>query len=128
MTDAELRCVREWLGVSAEWLAAHLGVEDRTVLRWESGTTPIPDGVRRRIGRLAQLTTESVDALTKMLADRANPRVSVYRSDADYHAASPGAVMPASWHRMVVVRTANELPALSIVYAPSQPSTVTHVA
>jgi hypothetical protein len=63
-----------------------------------------------------------------MFADRPDPTVSVYRSDADYHAAKPGAVMPASWHRMVVVRTANELPGLSIVYAPSQTaSMVAHV-
>jgi hypothetical protein len=120
MTAAELRCMREWLGLSCEWLAAHLGVEEQAVRHWEAGTSSIPDGVRLRVEQLEELTVQSVDTLVWMFADRSNPTVIVYPSDAEYHSAAPGAVMPASWHRMVVMRTANELPALSIVYAPAR--------
>jgi hypothetical protein len=120
MTAAELRCMREWLGLSGAWLAAHLGVEDQAVRQWEAGTSPVPGDVRLRIEQLEELTAESVDTLVWMFADRTNPTASVYPNDTEYHAAAPGAVMPASWHRMVVMRTANELPALSIVYAPAR--------
>jgi hypothetical protein len=120
MLDAELRCAREWLGLSDEWLAAHLGVELHTLRQWEAGTSPIPDSVRLTIKQLEELTAGSVDTLISMFVDRPHPKVSVYHSDAEYHTAAPGAVMPASWHRMVVMRTANELPGLSMVYAPSR--------
>lgn len=42
-----------------------------------------------------------------------------YRSDADYHRAHPQARYPASWHRAVVARVAQEVPGLSIVYQES---------
>src|SRR5690606_40083818 len=37
MTPAEFRVVREFLGLTPEWLAAHLGVSGRTVRHWEQG-------------------------------------------------------------------------------------------
>src|SRR5690606_819281 len=46
MTPAEFRVVREFLGLTPEWLAAHLGVSGRTVRHWEQGKYAIPDGVR----------------------------------------------------------------------------------
>jgi hypothetical protein len=125
MLDAELRCAREWLGLSDEWLAAHHGVELHTLRQWEAGTSPIPDSVRLTIKQLEELTAGSVDTLISMFVDRPHPKVSVYRSDAEYHTAAPGAVMPASWHRMVVMRTANELPGLSIVYTLSPAASTT---
>lgn len=41
----EFRTIRQGLGVTGEWLADRLGVADRTVRRWESGSVSVPDGV-----------------------------------------------------------------------------------
>jgi hypothetical protein len=42
--------------------------------------------------------------------------VYVYRSDEEYHAAHPEVPFPASWHRAVVARIAQEVPGLAIAY------------
>ena len=31
MSGAELRCLREWLGLTTRWLADHLGVAERSI-------------------------------------------------------------------------------------------------
>jgi hypothetical protein len=51
--------------------------------------------------------------------DAPEPVLVTYRSDAEYHAAHPELEprWPASWHRAVCARIAQEVPALSIVYA-----------
>jgi DNA-binding XRE family transcriptional regulator len=42
MTSAELKTLRESLGLSVSWLAAQVGVNERTVNYWESGKTSVP--------------------------------------------------------------------------------------
>jgi len=42
--------------------------------------------------------------------------VVTYRSDEQYHAAYPEIPFPASWHRAVVARIAQEVPGLAIAY------------
>lgn len=120
MTDAEFRTIREWLGVSSEWLAGHLGVSTRTIRHWEAGKYPIPDGVRLEIERLEEQTGEFVGRVVDALLDVPDPVVVVYRSDAEYHAAHPEVGFPASWHRRVIARAAMEVPALQIVYQEQQ--------
>lgn len=116
MTDAELRVVREYLGLTPEWLAAHLGVSARTVRHWEAGKYAIPDGVRLEVEDLEKRTREWINALVPKLLDLPEPAVAVYRTDADYHAAESGSKFPASWHRAVVARIAQEVPGLAIGY------------
>ena len=117
MTDAELKVVREHLGVSGDWLAGHLGVTPRTVRHWEAGKYPIPDGVRLAVEDLERVTAEFVSGLIDKLMDIPDPVVGVYRDDAEYHAAHPEIPFPASWLRAVAARVAQEVPALVIVYA-----------
>ncbi|MFE9382407.1 helix-turn-helix domain-containing protein [Streptomyces sp. NPDC007025] len=119
MTPAELRVVREWLGFTPEWLAQHLGVSARTVRHWEAGKYAIPDGVRLEIEDLEQRTGEFVSGLIGKLMDLPEPGVVTYRDDAEYHAAHPEIPFPASWHRAVIARIAQEVPGLSIAYADS---------
>ncbi|WP_232323513.1 helix-turn-helix domain-containing protein [Catenuloplanes japonicus] len=119
MTDAELRVVREHLGLTGDALAAHLGVSGRTVRHWEHGKYEVPDGVRLAVEDLEQRTAEFVDGIVKALADVPDPAVIVYRTDADYRAAHPGVDLPAAWHRAVVARVAQEVPGLGIVYGPT---------
>lgn len=117
MTDAEFKVVREHLGLSGDWLAGHLGVTPRTVRHWEQGKYAIPDGVRLELEDLERRTGEFVSGIIEKLMDCPEPGLITYRSDAEYHAAHPETPWPASWHRAVVARVAQEVPALSIVYA-----------
>lgn len=119
MTDAELRTIREFLGLTGDWLAAHLKVNPRTVRAWEQGRAPIPDGARLTVEELEARTAAFVGGLVKQLMDLPDPGVLVYRTDAEYHAAHPGIGFPASWHRAVVARIALEVPGLRIAYPPS---------
>lgn len=117
MTDAEFRVVREFLGLTGDWLAAHLNVTGRTVRAWEQGKYPIPDGVRLAIEQLETDTGEFVSSVIEKLMDLPDPGVITYRTDVEYHAAHPESPFPASWHRAAVARIAQEVPALAIAYA-----------
>lgn len=116
MTPAELQVVREYLGLTPEWLAEHLNVSARTVRHWGAGRYAIPDGVRLEMEDLERRTGEFVAGAVDKLMDLPDPGVLTYRSDAEYHAANPGIEFPASWHRAVVARIAQEVPALRIAY------------
>lgn len=116
MTPAEFRVVREFLGLTGDWLAQYLGVTSRTVRAWEAGKHPIPDGVRLAIEDLEARTGVFVGGCVDKLLDAADPGVVTYRTDEEYHAAHPGIKFSASWHRAVVARIAQEVPGLSIVY------------
>lgn len=119
MTDAEFRVVREYLGLPQDWLAAHLQVTERTVRRWEAGTSLIPDGVRLELEDIEARTGEFISRVIDSIMDVPDPVIVTYRSDDDYRAAHPDQPWPASWHRAVVARVAQEVPALGIEYADS---------
>lgn len=118
MTGAELRVIREYLGLTGDWLAQHLQVNPRTVRSWEQGRDPIPDGVRLEVEHMEAVTAEFVGAIVAQLLDIPDPLVVVYRSDVEYQAAHPEQPWPASWHRAVIARVAHEVPALRIDYLP----------
>jgi transcriptional regulator with XRE-family HTH domain len=121
MTPAEFKVVREFLGLTGDWLAAHLGVSARTVRHWEQGKYAIPDGVRLELEDLERRTGEFVGGIVEKLMDLPDPGVITYRDDAEYKAAHPDAEFPASWHRAVVARVAQEVPGLSIAFAGDVP-------
>lgn len=113
MTDAEFRMVREYLGLDQDWVADQLGVAERTVRRWEAGTSPVPSGVRAQMTAWEAETARAVGLYVEELLDAPRPGVYVARTDADAPAA-----WPARWHRHVVARAARELPRLRVAYAP----------
>ncbi|WP_437090013.1 helix-turn-helix domain-containing protein [Streptomyces sp. enrichment culture] len=117
MTPAEFRVVREFLGLTPEWLAGHLNVSARTVRHWEAGKYAIPDGVRVEVEDLERRTGEFVSGIIDKLMDLPDPGLITYRDDAEYRAAHPEIPFPASWHRAVVARVAQEVRALSIAYS-----------
>jgi hypothetical protein len=123
MTPAEFKVVREFLGLTGDWLAAHLKVSPRTVRHWEQGKYAIPDGVRLEIEKLEAHTGEVIGGIVEKLMDLPDPGVITYRDDAEYQAAHPEASFPASWHRAVVARVAQEVPGLSIAFASDLKST-----
>ena len=109
MTDAEFRMVRDWLGLSGEWLAARLGVTLRTLRRWEAGHSPVPDGVRVEMEQLEQIAAGYVGELVAQLSDAREVVLTIPRESAGE--------WPASWWRMVAVRVASEVPGLYVRYA-----------
>ncbi|MFL4491585.1 helix-turn-helix domain-containing protein [Streptomyces sp. VTCC 41912] len=117
MTDAEFKVVREYLGLTGDWLAEHLEVSPRTVRHWEAGKYAIPDGVRLALEDLEARTAAFIEGVVKQLMDMPDPKMITYRSDAEYRAAHPEVPFPASWHRAVVARVAQEVPGLAIAYA-----------
>lgn len=116
MSAAELRVVREHLGLTTRWVAARLDVQERTVHRWESGESPIPDGVRMQVEAWKDDTAQSATVGVAALLDARDPVVVTYRTDIDYLAHEPAGGWCASWHRAVVARVAQEVPGLRIGY------------
>ncbi|MEO6701748.1 MAG: DUF1870 family protein [Jatrophihabitantaceae bacterium] len=116
MTDAELRVVRDFLGLTGAWLANHLGVEARTVRRWEAGISPIPDAVRVEMGRLEELAAASVELAIQQLNDARDAVILTYRDDEDLRLAHPEQLFPAAYHRAIVARVAHDVPGLTIRY------------
>lgn len=114
MSDAELRMVRHTLGLTGGDLAALLGVTDRTVRRWEVGTVPIPEGVRRDVEHLEGVAsghvTAVIDALTTVGTTSAG-EVSLGIPRDGVHGG-----LPASWWRAVAGRVAAEVPGLVVRY------------
>lgn len=116
MSPAELRVVREYLGLTAQWLAERLEVARPTLARWEAGGSPIPDRVRLQIEALEADTARTVADGADAVKDLPNPVVVTYRTDADYEKHGPVGGWPASWHRAVVARIAHEVDGLRIEY------------
>jgi len=66
MTDLLTRCGEALYG--PRWqtdLAEALDVDDRTVRRWISGATPVPQGVYADLMRLMQERAQTLDDLTE---------------------------------------------------------------
>lgn len=116
MTDAELRVLREHLGMTGDALAAYLDVSDRTVRHWEAGKYAIPAGVATTVRALAADTRDAVDELAAQLLTHPEPAAVVYRTDAEYWAAEPTAQLPASWQRAVVGRVRELVDGLEVTY------------
>lgn len=96
MTGAEFRLRRETFGLSAEWLAARLGVALKTVQRWENGHRPIPEGV---VGELDIISTAVGEGAARPCAEQLlateDPVMMIPRTG-DYCG------FPASWYRALV--------------------------
>jgi len=73
--------------------------------------------VRLAIEDLEGRTGEFVGGIVAKLLDLPADGVVTYRTDEEYHAAHPESEFPASWHRAVIARVAQEVPGLSIAYA-----------
>lgn len=104
MTPAELRLIRESLGLSGEDLARHLDVAARTVRRWEHGHSPIPDGVGDELAALERDAEQRVDRIVAGGLDvLAIPEVSDWP--------------PPAFHRAVAARVRRTLPHVRVVYS-----------
>jgi hypothetical protein len=108
ITPAELKCILGWLGLSRPWLAERLSVSERQVIRWEDGTSPIPEHVSLAV---TEIWDEAADRVSQMIADGiASARDGVvtlrtYRVDEE----DPDNAYPASYHRALTTRTMDHI-------------------
>lgn len=113
MTGAELRTLRDSLGLSAEQVAGMAGVKGRTVQRWEVDDWPVPQDVAELLQRLDALLERAmlgaVDGLQAAQAGRGAPQEEVvllrYRSAEDLARYRPGmAELPPAVHGALIDR------------------------
>ena len=107
MTPAELRMVRESLGLTGEDLARHLGVALRTVRRWEHGQSPIPDGVQAELQTLESWTANHARMLADGLRESGETVLTIPEHDGEE---------PAAWWRAVAARVRREVPGVRVHY------------
>lgn len=131
MTGAELKTIRESLGLTARWCAENVGglAHIRSWQRWESDVVPVPTDVADEISAMdSAMTTQAGNACRVALerADKHGPTDVVdlirYASDAELWAAQPEMNgLPATFHAAMLARTrANLIEAgfkVSIEYA-----------
>ena len=112
MTPAELLCAREYLGLPKQWMAEHLGVDLKTLWRYERGLSEVPKPVAGAVEELLEHTAEVVSAMTmKCEGMQPGSLIRTYPDTADLVG------FPPSWHRMVCSRVA-ERTGLGITWSP----------
>lgn len=118
MTPAEMRTLREALGLPVTWLAEQARVQERTVRHWESGRNAVPLDVASLLHRIdAQFDTVSEQAVLQFmdaaLSTRGAPDEVVllrYRTDEDLWAYQPEMhPLPATSHAAMLQRTLRAL-------------------
>ncbi|MDD3757721.1 MAG: DUF1870 family protein [Advenella sp.] len=123
MTPAEMKTIRESLGLSAQWVANQAGVKLRTVQYWESGRNAVPDDVAQMLigidGQLWGIVAQAVDQI-RQAADEAGALPEQldlirYRKDEDlWHFQPEFSPLPATCHAMLLSRLIREIEPLKI--------------
>lgn len=112
MRGQEFKEIRDRLGLSASWLADQYKIPLEEVSRWESVNKAVPEQFVEALVKL-DLTTHAVidNEIDRLQRTPIGQRtVTVYNDDADYHLAHPEAApLPASWHRAVYSRVADDV-------------------
>lgn len=104
MTGAEFQCSREYLGLSATWVADKLGVARRTVYRWERGDTALPPKAVVAMQDWLVNTARAVSLVTlAALEDEQSPLLATPDEGFEYMGVEG---FPASWQRMLCARAA----------------------
>jgi transcriptional regulator with XRE-family HTH domain len=116
MIDAELKIIREALGLTGDNLASMLDVSPRTVRNWEQGKYPIPDGVSDEVHTLLVEMQISAHLSAMDLKNKDNPTITVYRTDEEYRQHNPDGPRCAGWTRAHAARVFQMVPNLRIRY------------
>lgn len=110
LTAAEVRTLREGLGVTADWLAEHLSIQTRTVQRWEAGHSPIAEFAADELLLLEAQAAEQVTAHVEAFTGARAPAVLTVGDTAE-------GSWPAGWQRRIAFRVRQQVPGLRIVDA-----------
>lgn len=105
MNSVEFRLTREGLGLTGEWIADRLGINPRTVERWEAGSSAIPTFAIEAMIELSARATEEVAHHLEALAGHARPAIVIFDGPED---------MPARWQRAVAFRVRQALPEVRV--------------
>ena len=93
MNGATFRATRERLGLTTRWVSEELDVRERTVHRWESGASPIPEGVVDALDSWEELHDWHVE-------QAGDPVVVPFKGEHDGY--------PASWWRAIAAEARRE--------------------
>jgi DNA-binding transcriptional regulator YiaG len=113
MTPAELKTLRESLGLPVQWLAERANVQRRSVEYWEAGRSRVPDDVADLLLKLdaqfAETTRQALAVADEQTARQGHPPETVrlyrYRDEAALHAARPDmAGLPVTAHASLLAR------------------------
>lgn len=110
MTSAELKTIRESLGLPVPWLARAAGVKDRTVNYWESGRNAVPDDVAKMMTGLVSIADALVAEYSRIFEAEVIPGNLVllrYRTDADLWESQPEFMamnLPTTFHAALLLR------------------------
>lgn len=118
MTGAELQVMREFLGLSTSWLAQHMAMNERRMMRMEADQESVPDALMSVVDAIADETKAEVHDMiaqyrrkVKASAEGDIVTIRTYRTDKEYNGK-----YPSRWHRMVCARVADGVPGLILVY------------
>jgi len=102
MNGAEFQAIRERCGLTQHWLADRHSVDTRTVRRWCSDTTRVPDPVALDLEELHAELLDLADEAAAVVTDGAE--LVAYRTDAELWAALPELEgYPVQYHRAMLV-------------------------
>lgn len=117
MTPAELKTLRESLGLTLQWVADRARVNLRTAQYWESGRQCAPADVCSMLLELERAVEAQVAAACGLAKASAPQRVMLvrYRTDAELHQFRPEmAGLPASCHAALLARLQRAMWSMSI--------------
>lgn len=113
MSPADLKCLREDLGMSVPVLAAAIGTSTTTIERWESEKSIAYRISRANADAVRQVVEDTQRAVDELVVS-AGSEIVVWSNDDEYRAA--GGRFSAEWHRRVA-RRVKERTGAAIVYA-----------
>lgn len=123
MNPAELKTIRENLGLSLQWLAQQAGVRLRSVEHWEAGKSPVPEDVAGLLTsldeQLWQLVADYLAQVNEIKAEEGRMPEGIvlirYKTDEDLWEFHSGfKPIPASSHAMLLARTRRELSKIGV--------------
>lgn len=116
MTDAELRALRESLGMPIRELAAVTKFSETEIADAEHGNTPVPSDLEAKIGHILEITNAYVEHLIRESKERGYVLTYRFNGEMSGHL-SEYSLFGSMWHRACAV-LAHEETQLPIQYLP----------
>jgi len=104
MSAAELRAARDELGLTGSWVAAYVGVTERTQRRWEAGKLAVPYLVAERMQELLEEAAEAVERKAAEADAACATYLLAWRTDEQLPSDLLATGYPARWHMRISER------------------------